>query len=85
MFERKDFVEKRNPCCIAKNHNNFYTFYGNGKSYEGCTQGDWFKIDTDIYLYTHNSTNAKMRILNKVFDAYGKDKNELVFNLKPEK
>ena len=43
------------------------------------------KIDTDIYLYTHNSTNAKMRILNKVFDAYGKDKNELVFNLKPEK
>lgn len=48
-------------------------------------QGDWFKIDTDIYLYTHNSTNAKMRILNKVFDAYGKDKNELVFNLKPEK
>lgn len=48
-------------------------------------QGDWFKIDTDIYLYTHNSTNAKIRILNKVFDAYGKDKNELVFNLKPEK
>ena len=48
-------------------------------------QGDWFKIDTDIYLYTHNSTNAKMRILNKVFDAYGKDKNELVFYLKPEK
>ena len=48
-------------------------------------QGDWFKIDTDIYLYTHNSTNAKMRILNKVFDAYGKDKNDLVFNLKPEK
>ncbi len=48
-------------------------------------QGDWFKIDTDIYLYTHNSTNDKMRILNKVFDAYGKDKNDLVFNLKPEK
>ena len=48
-------------------------------------QGDWFKIDTDIYLYTHNSTNAKMRILNKVFEAYGKDKNDLVFNLKPEK
>lgn len=48
-------------------------------------QGDWFKIAEDVYLYTHNSTNAKMRILNKVFDAYGKDKNELVFNLKPEK
>ena len=48
-------------------------------------QGDWFKIDTDIYLYTHNSTNAKMRILNKVFDAYGKDKNDLVFYLKSEK
>ena len=41
--------------------------------------------NTNIYLYTHNSTNAKMRILNKVFDAYGKDKNDLVFNLKPEK
>ena len=48
-------------------------------------QGEWFKIAEDVYLYTHNSTNAKMRILNKVFDAYGKDKNELVFNLKPEK
>ena len=48
-------------------------------------QGDWFKIDTDIYLYTHNSTNAKMRILNKVFDAYGKDKNDLAFYLKSEK
>lgn len=47
-------------------------------------QGDWFKIAEDVYLYTHNSTNAKMRILNRVFDAYGKDKSELVFNLKAE-
>lgn len=47
-------------------------------------QGDWFKIDEDVYLYTHNSTNAKMRILNRVFDVYGKDKSELVFNLKAE-
>ena len=47
-------------------------------------QGDWFKIDEDVYLYTHNSTNAKMRILNRVFDAYGKDKSELVFNLKAD-
>ncbi len=47
-------------------------------------QADWFKIDEDVYLYTHNSTNAKMRILNRVFEAYGKDKSELVFNLKTE-
>lgn len=47
-------------------------------------QGEWFKIDSDIYLYTHNSTNAKIRILNRVFDIYGKDKSELIFNLKPE-
>ncbi|MDD7698325.1 MAG: DUF262 domain-containing protein [Spirochaetia bacterium] len=47
-------------------------------------QGDWFKIDEDVYLYTHNSTNAKMRILNRVFEAYGKDKSELVFNLKAD-
>ena len=47
-------------------------------------QGDWFKVDKDVYLYTHNSTNAKMRILNRVFEAYGKDKSELVFNLKVE-
>ncbi len=47
-------------------------------------EGDWFKIDSDVYLYTHNSTSAKMRILNRVFEAYGKDKSELVFNLKVE-
>ena len=47
-------------------------------------QGDWFKIDEDVYLYTRNSTNAKMRILNRVFEAYGKDKSELVFNLKAD-
>ena len=47
-------------------------------------QGDWFKVDKDVYLYTHNSTNAKMRILNRVFEAYGKDKSELVFKLKVE-
>lgn len=47
-------------------------------------QGDWFKLDSDIYLYTHNSTNAKMRILNRVFEIYGKDKSELIFYLKPE-
>ena len=47
-------------------------------------QGDWFKLDSDIYLYTHNSTNAKMRILNRVFEIYGKDKSELIFYLKAE-
>lgn len=47
-------------------------------------QGDWFKIAEDVYLYTHNSTNAKIRILNRVFEAYGKGKSELVFNLKTD-
>ena len=46
--------------------------------------GRWFKLDSDVYLYTHNSTNAKMRILNRVFEVYGKDKSELVFYLKAE-
>ena len=46
---------------------------------------NWHKIDNDIYLYKHNSTAAKLKILNKLFDVYGKDKSELIFNLKPEK
>lgn len=44
---------------------------------------DWGKIDENIYVYKANSTAAKMRILNKLFDEYGKDKSELIFNLKP--
>ena len=47
-------------------------------------EGDWYKLGDNVYLYTHNSTSAKMRILNKLFDEYGKDKSELIFNLKPE-
>lgn len=46
--------------------------------------GDWYKIDNDIYIYTHNSTSGKIRILSKLFDEYGKDKAELIFSLKPE-
>ena len=45
---------------------------------------DWAKIDENIYVYKANSTSAKMRILNRLFDEYGKDKSELIFNLKPE-
>ena len=47
-------------------------------------EGDWYKLGDNVYLYTHNSTSAKMRILNKLFDEYGKDKSELIFNLKPD-
>lgn len=42
------------------------------------------KSDENIYVYKANSTSAKMRILNRLFDANGKDKSELIFNLKPE-
>lgn len=45
---------------------------------------DWAKIDENIYVYKANSTSAKIRILNRLFDEYGKDKSELIFNLKPE-
>lgn len=45
---------------------------------------EWAKIVSDVYVYKANSTSAKMRILNRLFDEYGKDKSELVFNLKPE-
>lgn len=45
---------------------------------------DWAKIDENIYVYKANSTSAKMCILNRLFDEYGKDKSELIFNLKPE-
>lgn len=44
----------------------------------------WKEISEHIYVNTHNNTSAKMRILEKVFAVYGKDKSELVFNLKPE-
>ena len=43
---------------------------------------DWFKIADDIYLYKANSTAEKMRILNKLFEVYGKDKDELIIFLK---
>ena len=60
------------------------------KSYENIIlsfaeqNSDWGKISSDVYVYKANSTAAKMRILNRLFDEYGKDKSELVFNLKPE-
>lgn len=42
---------------------------------------DWAKIANDLYVYKSNSTAAKISILNKVFEANGKDKSELIFRL----
>lgn len=45
----------------------------------------WFGLGQGIFLYKANSTVAKLRVLEKIFDAYGKDKSELVLSLQPEK
>lgn len=42
---------------------------------------DWAKIANGLYVYKSNSTAAKISILNKVFEANGKDKSELIFRL----
>lgn len=44
---------------------------------------DWFKVADDIYLYKSNSTAEKIRILNKLFEVYGKEKDDLILYLKP--
>jgi uncharacterized protein with ParB-like and HNH nuclease domain len=45
---------------------------------------EWAKIDSDVYIYKANSTSSKIRILTKIFDECGIDKNELELKLKPE-
>ena len=45
---------------------------------------DWAKIDYDVYIYKANSTSSKIRILTKIFDECGINKNELELKLKPE-
>jgi hypothetical protein len=45
---------------------------------------EWAKIDNDVYIYKANSTTSKIRILTKIFDECGIDKNELELKLKPE-
>lgn len=42
------------------------------------------KIVDDMYVYKANSTSAKIRILTKVFNECGIDRNELEFKLRPE-
>ena len=44
---------------------------------------DWFKIDTNLYLYKSNSTSAKISILNRIFEESDEEKNELIFKLQP--
>lgn len=45
---------------------------------------DYANVADDVYVYKKNSTLAKIKILEKLFDVCGKDKSELIFNLKPE-
>lgn len=45
----------------------------------------WFELGQGLYLYKANSTSAKLNVLERIFEAYGKDKEELVFYLKNEK
>lgn len=45
----------------------------------------WFLIGQGIFLYKANSTIAKQHVLEKLFEAYNKDKSELIFHLKSEK
>ena len=42
---------------------------------------DWFKLAPDLYLYKATSTASKLRVLNRIFEEYRKDKSELVFQL----
>ncbi len=44
---------------------------------------DWKQISSSLYLHIHNDTNTKIRILNRLFDIYDKDKSELIFKLEP--
>jgi len=44
----------------------------------------WYKIDEGLYIYKGTSTAQKLSDLNKIFDAYERDKTDLMFNLEPE-
>ena len=45
----------------------------------------WVELGQGIFLYKANSTIAKQHVLEKIFEAYEKDKSELIFHLKNEK
>jgi len=45
---------------------------------------EWYEIAKGLYIKKANDTRQKLNDLNKIFEAYGKDKSDLVFNLKPQ-
>lgn len=45
---------------------------------------DYQEISSNLYLWIHNDTNTKIRILSQLFDEYDLDKSELIFKLEPE-
>jgi uncharacterized protein with ParB-like and HNH nuclease domain len=53
--------------------------------YDKRPDNGWYKIAEDLYLYKATSTSQKLYDLNKIFEEYGKDKSDLVFNLMPLK
>jgi Uncharacterized conserved protein len=44
----------------------------------------WVALTNGLYLYKATSTWQKLNDLNKIFEAYGKDKSDLVFILAPQ-
>lgn len=58
--------------------------FGDIKVSETELNNEWSKIDSSVYIYKANSTTSKIRILTRIFDECGIDKNELEFKLKPE-
>lgn len=58
--------------------------FGDIKVSETELNSEWSKIDSSVYIYKANSTTSKIRILTRIFDECGIDKNELEFKLKPE-
>lgn len=58
--------------------------FGDIKVSDTVLNSDWSRIDSSVYIYKANSTVSKIRILTRIFDECGIDKNELEFKLKPE-
>lgn len=54
-------------------------------SYKDKEEDGWYKLADKIYLYTKISNADKVRVLNMLFEAYGRDKEDLIFILDPEK
>ena len=71
--------EDYSPMFRLANSDNFGDIRFSQKS----LNSDWFKLSNDLYLYKATSTASKLHVLNRLFEEYGKDKSELVFQLEP--